>query len=136
MRNLTAIAATVAFFACGVAAAAPMTRDDYKASRARIIAEYEAERQKCGPSLGTPTEICVARARGARKVANAELQAAYKPGPRTYYAAAMARAEAAFAIAKEECDRQKGEARKACDKDAKAAFERAKAEAKAARKAS
>ena len=134
MRNMKAIAAAVTLLACSAAAAAAMTREEYKAGKARIIAEYEAERQKCGPSLGTANEICVARARGVRKVANAELEAAYKPGPRAYYAAAMARADAAYAIAKEECDRQKGEAHKACDKDAKAAYARAKAEAKAARK--
>ena len=134
MRNVTGIATVVALFACGEAAAAAITRDDYKAGKARIAAEYEAERQKCGPSLGNPTEICVARARGARKVATAELEAAYKPGPRTYHAAAIARAEAAYSIAKQECDRQKGVARTACDKDAKAAFERAKADAKAAQK--
>ena len=114
--------------------AAGIPRAEYKASRARIVAEYEADRQKCGAHLGHGTELCVIRARGARKVAEAELEAAYKPGPRTHYEAAIARADAGYAVAQKECQAQKGDARKGCAKDAKAARDRARAAATAARK--
>jgi hypothetical protein len=134
MRNTLCIATVVATFACG-AAAAPMTKDEYKAGKARIAAEYQAARQKCGAHLGNAAELCVDRARGAQQVAKAELEAAYKPSPRANYEAAIARAQAAYVIAKEECDSKKGEARKSCVNDAKAALERARAEAAAARKA-
>lgn len=135
MRNILAIATAVAAFACAGAAAAPLTKDEYKAGKARIAAEYEAERQKCGVRHGNDADLCIARAHGTRNVAKAELEAAYKPGPRPNYDAAIARAQAAYGIAKEECDDKKGEARKSCMKDAKSAQERAKAEAAAARKA-
>ena len=65
-------------------------------------------------------------------MAKAELEAAYKPSPRANYAAAIARARSAYAIAKQECDDQSGPAKKACVNDAKAALGNAKAEAKLA----
>ena len=134
MRRISGVTTAVAIFTCATAAAAPMAKDEYKASRARIAAEYQAHRQKCGAHVGNPAQLCVARARGAQAVARAELEAAYKPGPRTHYEAAIARAEAAHAIAKQECDSQEADARKSCMKDAGAARERAKVEASAARK--
>jgi hypothetical protein len=136
MRNVLIIATAVTVLTCGAAAAAAMTRDEYKAGKARILAEYQADRQKCGAHLGDAADLCVARARGARKVATAELEAAYKPGPRTNYDAAVARAQAAYSIAKEECDDKEGAARKNCERDASAALNRARAEATAAMKAS
>ena len=98
----------------------------------RITSEYLAERQKCGTGYGHAYELCVAHAHGLRDVAKAELEAAYKPSPRNYYDAAIARAKSAYTIAKEECDDKRGTQRKACRKDAKDALERARAEAKAA----
>lgn len=136
MRNIIGIAAAVAAFTCAAAAAAGMAKDEYKAGKARIDAEYQADRQKCGSRHGNSADLCIARAHGARKVAKAELEATYKPSPRANYEAAIARAQAAYAIAKEDCDDQKAEARKGCVSDAKAAQERAKTEATAALKAS
>lgn len=119
-------------FACGSAVAAGMTKDEYKSAKGPIAAAYQAERQKCGARHGNAAELCIARAHGARDVAKAELEAAYKPGTNTNYAAAIARSRAAYAIAKEECDNQKGPARKACLKGAKAALDDSRAEAKLA----
>lgn len=136
MRNILGIATAVAVFTCTGAAAAGMTKQEYRDGKARIAAEYQADRQKCGAHLGDAADLCVARARGAQKVARAELEAAYKPSPRTNYEAAIARVQAAYAIAKEECNDRKGEAQKGCMREAKVAQDRAKAEAIAAAKAS
>ena len=136
MRNVLGIATALAVFTCGGAAAAGITKEEYKAGKAHIAAEYEADRQKCGAHLGDAADLCVARARGAQRVAEAELEAAYKPTPRSNYDAAIARAQAANTLAKEECDDRKGEARKSCEKEAAIALKRAKAEATAAMKAS
>jgi hypothetical protein len=133
--RLSGIATALAVFTGATALAAGMTKDEYTAAKKRIAAEYQADRQKCGAHLGNPAELCVARARGAQEVARAELEATYKPSPRTNYDAAMARAHADYVIAGEECDRQTGRVREACVKDAKAARDRAKAAAEAARKA-
>ena len=136
MRNMLGIATAVAVLASGAPAAAGMTKEEYRAGKARIAAEYQADRQKCGPALGNAADICVTRARGAQQVSRAELEAAYKPSPRTNYEAAVARAQAAYAIAKQECDFKVGEERKGCVKQARTARERAQAEAMAARKTS
>lgn len=134
MQNILGITMVAAVIACGAAVAAPLTKDEYEAGRKRIAAEAQAERQKCGARHGNAADLCIARARGDLKVAKAELEAAYKPSPRTNYAAAIARAQAAEAIAKEECDDKARDMRKACVKEAKAALERAKAEALSVRK--
>ena len=131
MRKTLGISVTLLAFACG-AAAAPMTREEYKAAKKRIVAEYESDRQKCGPLYGNALDLCVARARGVRDVANSELQAVYKPGPRTYYDAAIARSKADYSNAKERCDEERGVAKKACLKDAKKALDASRSEAKAA----
>ena len=128
MRGIVGIAAAVAAFTC---AAAPMTKDEYDAGKARIAAEYRADRQKCGERHGNAADLCIARSRGEQRVARAELDAAFKPSPNANLAAANARAQAAYAIAMQECDDRKREARSGCVKDAKAARERAKAEASA-----
>jgi hypothetical protein len=135
MRNTLGIAIAVLAFACGPAAGASLSKQDYQAARKRIAAEYEVERQKCGARYGNALDECVARAHGIRDVAKAELEAAYKPSSRTYYDAAIARARSAYANAKEQCDEKRGPEKKACVKDAKAALEQANAEAKAARAA-
>ncbi|MEP7070508.1 MAG: hypothetical protein ABI789_14760 [Usitatibacter sp.] len=121
--------AMIAAFAAFGATAAPLTKEEYKAGRARIAAQAQAERQKCGSRYGNAADMCVARARGDQRVARAELEAAYKPTPRKNYEAAIARARAAEAIAKEECDEKAREMRKACVGEAKAVFARAKVEA-------
>lgn len=132
-RAVTAMAALA--FACAAAAGASMSREDYRAAKKRIAAEYQAERQKCGARHGNALDLCIARAHGVRDVAKAELEAAYKPSPRTDYDAAIARAGAAYSVAKEKCDDQRGAEKKACMKDAKDALARARAEAKSRRTA-
>jgi hypothetical protein len=135
MRDILGIAIAIAAFTAADATATPLSKDEYKLGKARVAAEYQADRQKCGAHVGNPAQLCVARARGAQKVGEAELEAAYKPTPANNYAAAIARADATYGIAKEECDNKKrGEERKSCVKDAKAAQDRAKAEAAATRK--
>ena len=132
MRNTPGIAMAMLAFACGPAVGAGMSKQDYEAAKERIAAEYQVERQKCGPRYGNALDLCVAHAHAVRDVAKAELEAAYKPSPRTNYNAAIARAESTYTVAKEECDQKRDLEKKACRKDAKGALERARAEAKAA----
>ena len=134
MRKTLGIATVFAVFACSHAMATEMTRGEYKAREAHILANYEADRQKCGAGIGNGVDLCVAKARGARKVASAELEAAYKPSLATNYDAAIARAQAAYSITNEECNDKDAMTRKVCERVAKAALERAEAEAIAAMK--
>jgi len=135
MRNTPRIAVAVLAFACGTAESAALSKQDYQDAKKRIAAEYQVERQKCGERHANALDLCVARAHGVRDVARAELEAQYKPSARTNYDAAMARAKAANAVAKEECDDKRGDEKKACLAEAKAALASAKAAAKAAMKA-
>jgi hypothetical protein len=123
----------IAVLACGSTAAAPMAKDEYVAAKKRIEADYQAERQKCGDRHGNPAALCIARAHGGRNVDKAELEATYKPSPKANYNAALARAQAAYEVAKLECNDRKDAERKGCVKDAEAARTRAREEAKAIR---
>jgi hypothetical protein len=135
MRRIPAMGVAALVFACGAAMAAPMAKDEYKAAKKTIAAEYAVERQKCGSRYGVAAELCIAHAHGARDVAKAELEATYKPGPRTYYDAAMARARTAYTVAKDECNEKRGAEKKACLKVASDARQRAFEEAKTSRAA-
>src|SRR5258707_9353037 len=115
MRETLGIAVALAVFVCSDALAAGMTRSEYKASEARILAAYEADRQKCVAGIANGVDLCVAKARGARKVASAELEAAYKPSLANNYDAAVARAQVAYSITNEECSDKDAMTRKVCE---------------------
>jgi len=130
---------------CGVAAQAqqaPMTpapltpqsalsTQQYSAQQDRIKADYKAARAACDKMSGNAKDICVEQAKGAEKVAEAELQYQRSGKPADATKVALAQAEAAYEVAKERCDDLKGADKDACVKDAKAAEARAKADAKA-----
>jgi osmotically-inducible protein OsmY len=130
--NITAIAAAIALaFSAGAMSAQGMSKDDYKAGKDKIAAEFKSAKADCGALAANAKDVCMAEAKGKRKVAKAELEASNKPSDRSRYAVSMAKAEADYAVAKEKCDDQAGNEKKACVKEAKAAEARAKADAKA-----
>ncbi|HEX7465732.1 MAG TPA: hypothetical protein VF309_03755 [Usitatibacter sp.] len=137
MRNIlaTTTAAFAFAFACGSATAAPMTKDEYKAAKKKILADYTVERQKCGSRGGNALALCVAHAHGERDVAKAELEAQYKPSARTNYNAAIARSKSAYTIARDECNEHSGPEKKACLKEAVDVRKAAEADALAKRTA-
>jgi len=116
--TITAIAAAVslAFSACAMASS--MTKDEYKAGKKGIEADYTSMKAGCGPLLANAN------------VALAELEAAYKPSAKTRYEVRIAKADADYAVAKEKCDDLAGNAKDVCVKEAKAAHVAAKADAK------
>jgi osmotically-inducible protein OsmY len=135
--SLTSIAAALALaFSAGAMAAQGMSKDDYKAGKDRIAAEYKSAKAACASLTANAKDICVAEAKGKEKVAKAELQAGYKPSDKSRSAIGIAKAEADYAVAKEKCDDKAGNDKKACVKEAKAVVARAKADAKAPMRAS
>jgi hypothetical protein len=132
MRNALGIAIAIAAVVAGPAGGAGMSRQEYREAKKQVEADYLAERRKCGVDYGPRYKACLARAHGMRDVANAELEAKYKPSPRHYYDAAVARATSAFNVAKTECEEKRGEERKACKEGARAEYDRAIGEAKTA----
>ena len=129
--NITAIAAAIALAFSAGAMAQTMSKDEYKADKSKITAEYKSAKANCGSLAANAKDVCVAQAKGKEKVAKAELEARYKPGDKASHKVKIAQAEADYAIAKEKCDDKAGNDKKACVKDAKDAEARAKADAKA-----
>lgn len=111
-----------------------MSKADYQAARDRLEVDFKSDRAGCNMSAGNAKEICTAQAKGKQNVARAELEASYKPGPKTRNDVRLAKAEAEYAVAKEKCDDQKGNAKDVCVKEAKANRTAAKADAKASMK--
>ncbi|WOI46591.1 hypothetical protein [Acidovorax sp. BLS4] len=128
-RNLLAIVAAGLLATSGMA----MTKEEHSAARDRISADYKMNKQKCDSMTANAKDVCMKEAKGAEKVAKAELEAQYKPSDKATYKVNEARADAAYDVAKEKCDDQQGNAKDVCVKDAKAAHVKAKEDAKVAR---
>jgi len=125
--SIGAIAVAIALaFSAGALAAQPMSKDAYQAGKDKIAAEYKSAQTACNALAANAKDICMAEAKGQRKVAKAELEASNKPSDKTRKAVSVAKAEAAYAVAKEKCDDKAANARAACVKEAKAAETRAK----------
>jgi hypothetical protein len=132
--HTVALAVSLAFSAGAMAQS--MSKDDYKAGKDKIVAEYKSAKAACTSLSGNANDICVAEARGREKVAKADLDVSYKPTVKSRYEARVATAEADYSVARERCDDAAGTAKDICVKEAKAAKTTAKAEAKAQMKIS
>lgn len=131
--NVIALAISLAFSAGAMAQT--LSKQDYKAGKNKISAEYKLAKAGCAPLSGNAKDMCKAEAKGRDKVALAELEVSYKPTSENHYKASVARAEAVYAVASERCDDKAGNAKDVCVKEAKAAVVGAKADAKAQMKA-
>ena len=131
--NVIALAVSLAFSAGAMAQT--LSKDDYKAGKDKISAEYKRAKASCTPLSGNASDICKAEAKGRDNVALAELELRYKPTSENRYKLSVAKAEAVYAVANERCDDKAGNAKDVCVKEAKAAEISAKADAKAQMKA-
>ncbi len=126
---LLSIALTCVFSNTAVA----MTQVEYKTQKDTISGDYKVSRDKCGSLKANAKDICIAEAKGAEKIAKAELEANYKPTARRTEKVSLAKGDAVYDTAKEKCDDASGNAKTVCIKDAKAAHVTAKEEARVAR---
>lgn len=117
---------------CGFAgsAGAATPKEELKAQKARVDADYKAARQKCDALKANAKDICMVEAKGNHKVAKAELEAQHEPSARHDAKLKSEKAEAAYDLAKQKCDDLSGTAKDTCKKDAQAAFVNAKGESK------
>ena len=124
----------LAHMAAGMVASVSMAMQpaEHTAAKERISADYKMHKDKCSAMQGNAKDICMQEAKGAEKVAKAELEAQYRPSDKTQYKARVAHADAAYDVAKEKCDDLTGNAKDVCRKDAKAAHVRAVENAKVA----
>jgi hypothetical protein len=120
----------VAGVAFGTAHAATMSRDDYRAARARIDAEYRDARAACDRLVDRGREVCRAEAAGKERVARAELEFNRSGDPNDAMRLALARADARYDVARERCAARAGADRTTCESDAKAQHAKAVADAR------
>lgn len=128
--NLKASLIVAAVLAFSAAQAQTMPKADYKAGKTRISADYKAGKAACGSMKANAKDICVEEAKAKEKIALAELEYAYTGKPADMTKVAETKAKSAYAVAKEKCDDQTGNAKDVCVKEAKAVEVKALADAK------
>ena len=106
-----------------------MTKADYKADKDRISAAYKQEKAACDRLSANAKDVCVEEAKAKEKVGKAELESNYTGKAKDANKVLVAKAESAYAVAKEKCDDQSGNAKDVCVKEAKAVDFKALADA-------
>jgi hypothetical protein len=115
---------------CSASGFAALSKEEREAEDERITAEHKSAKEQCDTLKANAKDVCRAEADGAYKVARANLDARDKGSMKAQLEARLARAEAAYAVAKERCDDLAGNVKHVCLLDAKAALARGKALAK------
>jgi len=136
MNKSVRVSAQISAFATAIliaGSALAVTKEEYRASRDKIAADYKAASAKCNGLSGQPKNLCVAEAKAAQKRASARAEADFENTPKARESAAVADAEATYMVAKEQCAAKTGNDKDVCLKAAKAEVTKAKADAKAAR---
>ena len=128
--TISAIALAISLTFSANAMATDMSKNVYKVAEKRIDAEYKSDKANCASLSGNAKDICKAKAKGKDNVAQAELDAQYKPSKKATYNVGVAKAESDYAVADEQCDDKAGNDKDVCEKEAKAALVHAKADAK------
>jgi hypothetical protein len=121
---------TAGLLALPLAQASTMSKADYNAAKTRISADYKADRAACASQLANAKDVCVEVASGKQKVARAELEYGYSGKSADQNKVKVVKAESAYAVAKEKCDDQAGNAKDVCVTEAKATETKALADAK------
>ena len=129
IRLLTPLA-IAAMLTAPLAQAASMTRVERNEAKDRIAADYKADKASCNSLAGNAKDICIQEAKGKEKVAYANLQFNYTGSASDQTKLQVAKAKAAYAIAKEKCDDQTGNNKDVCVKKAKSVEIAALADAK------
>jgi hypothetical protein len=124
---------TLAMSCTFAGSAMAMTKTEYKTQKDTISGQYKVAKDKCGSLKANAKDICMSEAKGADKVAKADLEAMYEPSARHTKKAAMVKADAMYDTAKEKCDDLSGNAKDVCVKDAKVTYTKAKDDAKIAK---
>lgn len=132
--NLKASLVVAALLSQSVVQAATISKDEYKAGKTRISADYKADKATCAALAGNAKDICVEEAKAKDKVARAELEYSYSGKAADHTKVLVVKANSAYAVAKEKCDDQAGNAKDVCVKEAKAVEVKALADAKMGKK--
>jgi hypothetical protein len=94
MKTPRTVLFSALLLACTLGAtAAPMTKVDYKAAKSDIENKYKADKKACNVHADNAKDICVEEAKGAERVAKAELEANYEPSAKHTIAVQEAKAK-------------------------------------------
>lgn len=118
--NLKSSVLVAAMLLLPVAHAANMNKDDYKASKSRISAAYKADKAACASMVDNAKDVCKEEAKAKEKVALAENEYSYTGKAADQKKVRTVKADTVYAVAKERCDDQTGNAKDVCVKEAKA----------------
>ena len=128
--HLKASFIVVAMLVLPMAQAATMTKADYTAGKPRISEDFKADKAACAALTANAKDICIEEAKAKEKVARAELEYGYTAKSSDQNKVLVAKAEAAYAVAKEKCGDKAGHAKDVCVQEAKAIETKALANAK------
>ncbi len=128
--NLKLSLIVAAVMALSVAQAQTMPKAEFKAAKASISATYKTDKAACAAMKDNAKDICVEEAKAKEKIARAELEYKNSGKPADQTKLAKAKAQATYAVAKEKCDDQTGNAKDVCVKEAKAVEVKALADTK------
>ena len=132
--TLKATLATAALLILPITQAQALSKDEYKASKDRISAEYKADHKGCSTLSGNAKDVCVEQAKGKEKSAKADLEYGYTGKEADRIKALEAHADANYAVSKEQCDDLAGNGKDVCVREAQATHTAALADAKAIKK--
>ena len=120
----------VGMLALPLAQAATIGKDAYKSGKDSISSQYKTDKAACASMSANAKDICQEEAKAKEKVARAELEYGYTGKARDGTKVLEVKAKTAYAVAKEKCDDQAGNAKDVCRKEAKAVEVKALADAK------
>jgi hypothetical protein len=112
------------------AAARLSSMDEFNAGKARADAELRADRAACDKLVGTPRDVCREQARGKELVAKAELELAHTGRRKSQDRLTTARMDAAYDVARTQCNDKAGAAKTVCTKEAQTVRAKAQADLK------
>jgi hypothetical protein len=120
----------VALLAMPLAQAANLSKDEYKAGKTRISADYKAAKAACASQADNARDICQEEAKAHEKVALAENEYSFSGKATDERKLRTVKADTSYAVAKERCDDLSGNAKDVCVKEAKAVHIKALADVK------
>ena len=135
-KTSVAVAALVLMGAAQGAQTNHISKAAYKEGKDRISADYKANKDACKSMTGNAKDICMEEAKAKEKVASAELEYSYTGKTSDQAKIDKVKAETTYAVAKEKCDDQTGNAKDVCVKEAKAAQTKVLADLKMNKKVS
>lgn len=134
LHTLRTALALAALLVAGSSFAATMTSAEASAAKSRISADFKADKAACATSTGNARDICQEQAKAKEKIALAELEYARSGKAADANKVAVAKADSAYSVAKEQCDDLAGDAKTLCRTEAQAAHSKAIADTKLVRK--